>query len=348
MRKKIVLKIILLLILVIGIVFLSYNYLNSLNDNVLVYVAASDIEPQEIIDEHKIKRMEIGFNEKVNFFNKAYSSNEDIIGAVANQRIKEGDVFQSNGMVIQDTDQNNVIDQNGNVNSDYFINENKRIAFISIEENNALGGMVKKGDYIDIVFTSMNDSTGGLYTSLLLQKVPVFEVKKNSNSSMLLDVYFEVKPEEGLVLSMAKYHGKLDFMLTTEEASVIDLTPVLPEKLYEKILEAGYQMIDETEEAYNTYENTSENMSITELEKEMTRAKENLEAVFAAMNAAKITLENEKDNSENLTTEDDSLISTVQKLEKAVRDLEGAVSKNKEILEGLNVEISDRGGNEDD
>lgn len=327
MKKKILLKVLILIVLVICIMVLSFKFLKSLNNDVYVYVSKVEIEEHEIITENMIKLVEIGFDEKVTFFNNSYDNKEDIVGSITLKKIEKGNVLVDDGSIIKDSSELGILSENGEVNSEFFLEENNRIAFVSIPKTKALGGMLEKGDLIDIIFTSMNDSTGGLYSSLLLQKVLVHKISSNSNSTSMIDIHFEVSPEDALLFSLAKYTGELDLLLTNEKNLEVDIIPVLPFVLYEKLIEAGYLLVDESGRNYGQMKSE---ISITDLEKEISNAEANLEAAFIAMNAAKKALEAQR----NAKTEE-SVVDMVKRLESAVRDLEGAVSQNKEILENL-------------
>lgn len=338
MKKKIVLKVLVLTFLIMITVLLSTKFLKSLNDHVTVYVASENIGSRVLITDDMVTKVDIGFDEKVKFFNKAYESKESIVGKVAINSIKKGDVFSDEGMLLSEEDSQNSLDSSGNVDSSYFLSEDSRIGFISIEKSRALGGQIKKGDYLDIVFTSTTDNTGGLYASLLLQKVLVHKVEENQQSSGIVDIHLELQPEEALILSLAKYNGQLDILLTYESSKKSDVLPVIPPVLYEKLIEAGYLLIDDSQQNANNHQQSKGNTSdISELEKQIQSAEADLERAFAAMSAAKAALEVERNKAAEESVED-----MIKRLEKAIEDLDGAVTQNKIILQDLEIELNNK------
>lgn len=336
MKKKIFFKVLIVVVLFIFTMILSTKFLNSLNNNVAVYTAKKDIDAHVLITEDMIEKVQIGFDEKVNFFNKAYDLKELIVGNVSTKSIKKGSVFLEDGMLLSEEESKMIVDDNGQLNSNYFLDEAERIGFISIGKNHALGGNIKKGDYIDIVFTSTTDATGGLYTSLLLQQILIHSASENNQSSGLVDLQLELEPQEALLLSLAKYNGQLDLLLTDENTKISDVLPIIPPILYEKLIEAGYLLLDESNN--NTSEHQqSQNTDISELEKQISKAEADLERAFAAISAAKAALEAERNKVPEETIED-----MIRRLELAVSNLEGAVSQNKTILEDLEAELTNQ------
>lgn len=336
MRKKIILKVTILIILILLTLLLSIKFLKSLNNHVTVFIANQDIDSHVLITEDMVEAVEIGFEEKVNFFNKAFETKGEIIGKVTLNSVKKGDVFINNDSLLNSLESLEAIDSSGNIDATYFLGDKDRIGFISIEKNRALGGEIRKGDYIDIIFTSMNDNTGGLYSSMLLQKIPVYRVKDNNQSSSILDIHLQMQPQEALLLSLAKYNGQIDLLLTDESIDKSDILPVIPPILYERLIEAGYLLVTDRNEKYeeHTHHNTQES-DLSELEKQIQSAEADLEKAFAAMTSAKAALEAERNKVPEETVEE-----MIRRLEQAVKNLEGAVSQNKTILEDLEFELN--------
>lgn len=329
MKKKLILKLLILMLIGFIVIVLSYRYLDNLNAELEIYVASVDIETETIITEDMIKKVPIGYDEKIRFFEDAYDDKTEIVGKVTSELIHAGSVIGERSFLITDSDENDVLDDNGDIKSDYFIENDERLAFISLPTNQALGGDLKKGNLIDIVYTSSSEHTGGTYASILLQQIEVYKVVKNT---LDLEVQLIVKPEQGMILSLAKYNGKLDFMLASERSERVDIIPKLPQDLYIKLLEAGYMLVDQTGRNVSTL-NESTSDSIEAMEQELANAEKNLEEAFNAMNAARAALESEK----NERSKKD-LYTLVQELELAVRDLETAVDDNKNILESMKGE----------
>lgn len=329
MKKKLIIKSFLIFILGTIVVSLTYNYLEGIRSQVTVYITEDMIDVGIIIDESMIKAIEIGYEEKIIFFDDAYESLDEIIGSVAIKSIGKSEVIGEKSFIISDSIENNVLDDNGYINDDYFIEAGNRIAFISLSKTNALGGDLKKGNYIDLLYTSQSDYTGGLYTSILLQKIKVFEVLSNSESNTLVDVQIVVTPDQGMILSLAKYNGKIDFMLTSEKSGLVDIVPKLPEDLYAKLIEAGYILLNETGDNVGVLLESA-SMTMEDLESELLNAESNLDSAMNALNAARMAFDAEKSS----RTKRD-LYDLVEELDTSVKLLKGAVEVNKEMLESI-------------
>lgn len=348
MKKKIFLKVLIIVVLVMMTMLMSLKFLNNINAQISVYVAKESIDAHVLITDDMVESVKIGFEEKVQFFNKSYENKEDIVGNISLHVIKKGEVFQNNGMLLSESEMGEVINENGQVDSNYFLDENERIGFITIEKNHALGGELKKGDLIDIIFTSDNNDTGGLYASLLLQRVSVFRVSENNQSENILDIHLELNPEDALILSLAKYNGQLDLLLTNLVTEESDVLPVIPPVLYEQLINAGYLLVDESNENVEEHqesqsgETQNEETSVSDLEEQIKKAEKDLESAFAAMSAAKAALEAEKNKAVEEEVVSESIEEMIKRLELAVKDLEGAVSQNKTILEDLEVEFKNQ------
>lgn len=316
MRRKLVLKFIVLMTLAVVIGLLSYNFLKRDEDQSIVFIASRDIEMHSIIKNEDIKMVTVNTKAKETFFKDAIASKKDLIGTVTTMGILKDDVFMDTSGLVKDTEAYDVINDQGQVIISSFLSEDDRIGFITIDQKNALGSMIDKGDFIDIIYTSQTNDTGGLYTNLLLEKVAVYKVSENATSSALLDIHFTITPEQGMLLTLAKYTGHLDFLLSSENASDYEGMPILPEDLYKQLLQAGYQLSGEQVAP------TSE----SDLQEEIRKAEERLTEALEALSLAKSSMS---------AKEDLSLEEVVKSLEGAVRDLETTVDKNTELLEEM-------------
>lgn len=334
MRRKIFLKVMLIIVLAMLTVLLTFKYLKGLNHYVTVYIAKEDIQMYSILKDDDVEEVEIRFEEKVKFFNNAVEDKDALLNMIALQDIKKGTVLVE-GDTLLDSKENPEVLLNGRVNMNYFVSSDQRIGFISMDKKHAFGGQLKKGDYIDIIYTSQNDATGGLYTSLLLQHVLVKDVNDNAASDTATDIYLQLSHKDAMLLSIAKYNGQLDLLLSDESNRNNDIIPVLPQDLYIKLLEAGYMLVDENnQEISNT--GTHEE---TDLEKEMAEAELQLTQAFEALNQAKEALKAEQSKQS-----DESVEEMIRRLESTVNALEITVDENTTILENLEDRMT-TGGN---
>lgn len=334
MKKKVLLKVFLILILVILTMLLSYKYLKGLNNYVLVYVASEDIEMHELITEDMVESVEIRFEEKVKFFNNAFDSKEEIVNTIAIKDISKNTVFTSDDMILSTSNNEDAL-INGKVNPNYFVQTDQRIGFISLEKEHALGGAIEKGNYIDILYTSQSDDTGGLYTSLLLENIRVNKANDTPNATTSTDIYLELTHKQAMLLSIAKYNGQLDILLSDESNKNSNLIPVLPYDLYEKLIEAGYMLVDENNQVIDGGETSSEP---TDLDKELAEAEQQLAQAFNALSQAKEALALEKAKASTESVEE-----MIKRLEISVSELESSVEDNKSILETLEQQMKTGG-----
>lgn len=319
MRRKLILKTVIILMLASAIGMMTFSVLSNDKDNDIVFVATRDIEMFSVITNSDVKMISINKKSKDVFFSSAFKSKQDIIGRVTTQSISKDDVFITSMSLIKDSEERDVIKDNGEVNISEFVQEDERIGFISIDLKNSLGGMVEKGDYIDIIYTSQTNETGGLYTEVLLQKLLVYQVSKNKNSSSMLDVHFVLNADQSKKLILAKYTGHIDFLLTKETAKEYEGIATLPNNLYESLTKNGYVLQGEKTEVNNE-------MSGNQIQQEILEAEKKLSEAIEAMKTAKSAMAEK---------EDSSLEDVVKSLEKAVKDLEISVDRNSKLLEKM-------------
>jgi len=227
MRKKIVLRFLIVILLASAISYLTYIYLERMNRTVVIYVASENIEERSIISEDMIKGVEIGFKEKLRFFDKAFTSKEDLIGLVALRSFQKEDVFFDDIKALVSKSKVNVLKSDGDINDPFFVSYDKRLANVTLDEEDAVGGKVKRGDYVDVAYTSTSGSTGGLYSALILQHVLVYDIIRDGDD---YKIYFVLKPEEALTLVLAKKTGSINLLLNPLKGENREILPVTPQQ----------------------------------------------------------------------------------------------------------------------
>jgi len=244
MRKNRVTKLLLVLMLAFGISYLTFGYLEGMNKTITIYVATEHIEARTIITEDMVRGIEIGYREKLQFFEEAYTLKEEIVGLVSLRNIQKEEVIYKDIKILASTEQVNVLKKTGEINDPFFISYDKRLTNIKIDEIDAVGGKVHKGDYVDIVFTSTSGSTGGLYSALILQHVLVYEIVKEDTD---YKIYFVLTPEDALDLVLAQKTGSLSLLLNPLKGEVKKITPAVPDRFYDGLFYEEGEAVNELE-----------------------------------------------------------------------------------------------------
>ncbi len=89
---------------------------------------------------------------------------------------------------------------------------------------------------MDVIFTSQDNSSGGVYAALIMQGVPVLEVEAPTKEPLAaqtgsqVNVTLLVTPAQAVDLALAKRRGSIDLVLSPETAEPVALPPSSPLK----------------------------------------------------------------------------------------------------------------------
>ncbi|WP_127580760.1 Flp pilus assembly protein CpaB [Paenibacillus koleovorans] len=244
MNRNLWLKSLLGIVLSVCIAFYVNVYLKSLREEVAVVVAAKDISPETKISADMLTTVKVNTMDQNLLVPNAVLQLSDVVGSIAMTKIKAGSVIQKEPtQIMAPIDySSSTSPASGDVKKSFFIPPDKRIITLKLDGEGSVAFALKKGDKVDVIFTSMASETNGIYSSLILQKIEVFDAeviadkdKTASNTAVMQNVTLLVTPQEAQDLALAKRKGKIDLALvpaTTTGANNAEMpiNPTYPTK----------------------------------------------------------------------------------------------------------------------
>lgn len=190
-------------------------YLGSLAETEPVVVAAKAISARSQITADMLKVVPVGKRDRQHLAADAYRTTAEVVGQYARRRIEVGEVLRD-----RPTD----FAKPGSVNPGFtpgvgaladFLPPGTRAASVKVDQQAVLGSHVRPGDRVDLVFTSKSDSTGGIYSSLLMQQVLVLDIQRTPSDDPDKDVLVTVlvTVDQAVDLNLAKRAGVVDLVL---------------------------------------------------------------------------------------------------------------------------------------
>ena len=230
MFKRIKYRFIIAIVLAVVSGLMSYNYLKGLDKKVTIVVAAEEIQPFTKITSDMLKEVSVHSDLKSGLMKDTYTDKYEVVGAVTRKIITKGYPMQKNSSALLYEEEKAVaLNEFGNVEQGYFIPYDKRVISIETDSAGALSQMLKAGDFIDMIFTSMDDSTGGVYSNMLFQHMQIFKIGKVSQTELKSSkqtIYLLATPDECVEIALAKRNGLIDLVLNPLEGETDDIFPV--------------------------------------------------------------------------------------------------------------------------
>jgi pilus assembly protein CpaB len=244
--KQVWLKSILAVLLSISIAFYVNQFLQSMSQQTGVVVATVDIPAKTRIESSMLKTVDVNAKDQTTLVPNALKHVTEAVGSVTLVPLKAGDVLVSEEEKLVRPDQSvEGSIEDPSLSKSYFIPPDQRAISLKIDAEGSLGFSLKSGDKVDVIFTSLNMETGGIYAKTILRNITIFEVSsisekdRQSNTNLVLqNVTLLVSPEEAQMLALSKRKGKIDFILTplkpdTEEWS--GDKPTYPSDIYKEV-----------------------------------------------------------------------------------------------------------------
>lgn len=263
MFKKIKIRLLIAIILSICAAVITNHYLNNINKKVSVVVAAKDIEVHALVRPDMLKEIQVNEDMKQTILKEAYTNKEDLIGSIARKKIKAGTPIIKNPEVLMfDEEKSLALSYGGKVDETYFIPYDKRIIGIEVDKTGAMNSLLKSGDYVDLIFTSDDESTGGIYSNMILQHIQIYKILERSqdqsngpNSRKV--IYLMASPDDCVKIAVAKRNGVIDLILNPMDGETGEIPPV---HIYELIAEEPLTK----EQKLNNLENYIRDEELTE------------------------------------------------------------------------------------
>ncbi|NEU30507.1 Flp pilus assembly protein CpaB [bacterium LRH843] len=236
MIGKVSLRIVTILVSALCIALFTYQYLNSLQEKATVIVAAKDITARDVITEEHLKVIEVEANAAAALGEGAIGSPSELVGGIALRKIQKGEIMRlDQETFIFPENQQLYMQANGTVDLSAFVPKEKRLITIALPPHSAVDNRLKKGDWVDVIFTGENEDEN-YYSDMFLQQIEVFAVERLAKldemgkESVIQHVTVLASAQEAVSIALAKQTGAIDLVLNPwngerEETQRVTLTP---------------------------------------------------------------------------------------------------------------------------
>ncbi len=237
---------------------LTFQYLSKAQNQTKVVVPKRTIEANTLIKEEDLKLLSVNENDMRIMFPNAAKSISELNGAATRVRLEVNKPIQIDPEVLVFGEEvTQALNMYREIDEAYFIPFGKRLMAIEVDGSGSLNYGLRKGDYVDVIYTSKDDSTGGLFSSMIMQHVRIYDIEdmiSNASSGGLADkkqkVLLMVTEKESLMLAVAKRNGVLDLTLNPlvggeyggdEPAYLLDIAGIEPKKKSDMLMDLeGY------------------------------------------------------------------------------------------------------------
>lgn len=222
MYKSIKIRIVVIILLSVILGYLGYTYFINLNKEIEIVVINQEIEARTIIKEEHLKRIKVRESDKNALYKNVIQKEKEAVGLVTRRKLHAMTPVQINDTDFVINEESLALTKEGTADNTFFIPEDKRLVAFSVDSTGAINNTVKKGDYIDIIYTSKEASTGGIYSRMILQHMEVFDIENtNANENGIAlqkqNIIVVASPEECLDITLAGRNGTLDCVLNPLE-----------------------------------------------------------------------------------------------------------------------------------
>ncbi|WBW95958.1 Flp pilus assembly protein CpaB [Oceanirhabdus sp. W0125-5] len=231
MYKNITIRVLVAVVVAIMASVLTLNYLKDKKGEMAIIVANGNIESGSKITEKNVKEIKVN-KDVMKLYPKVITKKEEVIGAIASVRLEDGQPIEKKpNILVYGQRKTLALNSEGKVNDSYFIPEGMRVVGIKVDGIGGLNYSLKKEDFVDVIYTSIDESTGGLYSRILLQHMEIFDIqnidvdvdgKVNREQRVLL----LATPEEAVQLTVGNRNGILDLALNPLKGRTQNVKPV--------------------------------------------------------------------------------------------------------------------------
>lgn len=190
------------------------SYLSSLRDTVPVVVAAKEIPARAAITADMLSVVQVNRSDRAQFAKDAFQTTDQVIGRYARRMVEPGEVLRNRPGDFT-ASQGELVATPGEMPLSDALPPGTRAITLKLDKQAVLDQHVRAGDQVDMVFTSKSDSTGGVYSSLLLQQVTVLDLRRPADDDPEQEymVTVLVSLEQAVDLALAKRTGTIDLVL---------------------------------------------------------------------------------------------------------------------------------------
>jgi Flp pilus assembly protein CpaB len=245
--KQVWLKAILALFLSICIAFYVNQFLKSMSTQVEVVVAAQNIPAKTTIESSMLKIIRVHADDQSLLVPHAIGGIAEAIGSITLVPLQVDEVLVNEEAKLVRPDQTviGLSHADTSMPKAYFIPTDQRAISLKVDAEGSLGFSLNAGDKVDVIFTSLNVDTGGIYAKTILKGVSIFDVstisekdRQSNTSTVLQNITLLVSPSDAQLLALSKRKGKIDFVLTplTPDSKQWSFDkPTYPAEIYKEV-----------------------------------------------------------------------------------------------------------------
>jgi len=208
-------------------------YLGSLQETAAVLIASQDIPQRAQVTEAMITVVHVTRSDRQRLAADAFQSASDLVGRYARHPIAAGEILRDRPGDFAAAAEVRVTAGGREVALADAISPDARAVTVKVDSQAVLGQHLRRGDRVDVIFTSKSDSTGGVYASLILQQAIVLDIERRTDGSPDEGVLVAllVTPDQAIDLTLAKRTGVVDLVLNPPDVGEpVALPPVSPLK----------------------------------------------------------------------------------------------------------------------
>lgn len=191
-------------------------YLNSLQETEPVIIARQAIPARVEIRPDMVTVIQVNRADRKRLADHAFQSIDDVVGRYTRKPIEAGEVLRDRPGDFTTPGEMQANPRTGEGALADFIAPNTRAMTLKLDRQAVLGQHLLPGNRVDVIFTSKSDSTGGVYSSLILQLVQVLDIEYPAEDASDEDalVTLLVTAEQAVDLALAKRTGSVDLALS--------------------------------------------------------------------------------------------------------------------------------------
>ncbi|MCR5254802.1 MAG: hypothetical protein K6D96_02635 [Acetatifactor sp.] len=216
---------------VLEVIVVLYAFMHR-EPTVTIYSAKEDIDFYTIITEEMLEKTVVSEKTANELFPKAARSAEDVVGCITRTAFPAKSVIELDPeKLVMGEEIPYAKDSSGNVNRRYFVRREERLVTISLDSVGSLNYTIKKGDFVDVIYTPSDASSGTPYSNVVLQGVKVFDVEDviSESDNMInkkQNVTLVADEQSAVVLVSANRNGIINLALTPKDAIYSDVQAV--------------------------------------------------------------------------------------------------------------------------
>ncbi|WP_026701260.1 SAF domain-containing protein [Salibacterium aidingense] len=153
MAAKISIRFIIIIAGSLAIAFLVYQYLQSLEETSIVFVASSTIEANTEISTEDVEAVEVDAQSADILAADGIQSAEEVTGGFALEEIESGEVLTlDEDTIVFPEDRQLYLTAAGETDLSAFIPMDKRVITVALEPDAAVNNVLEKGDWVDVIY----------------------------------------------------------------------------------------------------------------------------------------------------------------------------------------------------